>query len=347
MKFPTYYSRQIRLSEVGIEGQERLKNAKCLVIGAGGLGSPVLLYLAAAGIGQIGICDGDRVDESNLHRQPIYSTHDIGKSKAETSAEKLRDLNPLIDVSAYPFHLTAQNASPLFSKFDLILDCTDNFRTKFLINDAAYFLKKPVIRASIYQFEGQIQTYLPSRGDACLRCLWEEVPEEGCVGTCQEVGVLGPIPGYFGIMQAMEAIKFFLKLPHLASNEILFSDLIHYNQSKISFEARDECPLCGKNPTIHGLIEKQTWEISAEELKKMSYKLIDIREMSEVEKAPYLKGPYFHMPMSAFDQESLNSDTRYALFCHKGRRSQSLVRALRESGHTNVYSIIGGILSLR
>ncbi|MES2274314.1 MAG: HesA/MoeB/ThiF family protein, partial [Chlamydiota bacterium] len=271
------YSRQMILPEVGQKGQELLKNGKCLVIGAGGLGAPALLYLAAAGVGTLGICDGDILEKSNLHRQPLYLNKEIGKPKAEIAAARLRELNPSITVDSYPNHCSAKNALYLFSLYDIVLDCTDNFRAKFLINDAAYFLQKPVIRASIYQFEGQIQTYLPERGDACLRCLWEETPQEGCVGTCQQVGVLGPVPGYFGILQAMEAIKFFLKMPVLGSHEILFNDLIHYTQRTISFERKKNCPLCGAHPTILHLSERESWEIEFAESKKMT--LIDIREL--------------------------------------------------------------------
>ncbi len=340
-----YYSRQLRLPEVGEEGQLRLKNARCLVIGAGGLGSPALLYLAAAGVETLGVCDGDRLDISNLHRQPLYSAADIGKSKAELAVDRITHLNPMVKATAYPFFLNAHNAFLLFSSYDLILDCTDNFKTKFLINDAAYLAKKPVVRASIYQFEGQLQTYLPGRGDACLRCLWEKVPQEGCVGTCQEVGVLGTVPGFFGVLQANEAIKFFLEMPVLGPNQVLFSDLIHYAQHTITLERRENCPLCGKEPSIHALTDRHSWEITPAELDE-SFTLIDIREAEEIKSDPYLKAPYRHMPMSGFDLSQLNPALKYALFCQRGRRSASLVSSLLAQ-MSNVYSVVGGIEALR
>jgi len=218
----------MRLVEVGQSGQQLLNSASCLVVGAGGLGAPALLYLAAAGIGNLGICDGDVLEMSNLHRQPIYNVKDLGKSKALLASKKLLELNPQIKVNAHTSHLSEKNVEKILSAYEMVIDCTDNFKTKFLINDAAYLFQKPLVRASIYQFEGQIQTYLPKRMDACLRCLWEETPREGCVGTCQEVGVIGPVPGYFGMLQAMEAIKYFLGMETLKAHEILFSNLIGY-----------------------------------------------------------------------------------------------------------------------
>ncbi len=342
-----YYSRQMRLPEVGNEGQTRLQNAKCLVVGAGGLGAPALLYLAAAGIGTLGICDGDLLEESNLHRQPIYNAKDVGKSKADLATERVKNLNPLIHVVSYPYRLTAENALSLFLLYDIVLDCTDNFRTKFLINDSAYFAQKPVVRASIYQFEGQIQTYLPARKDACLRCLWEEVPQEGCVGTCQQVGVLGPVPGYFGILQAMEAIKFFLGLPTLQAHEILFTDLLYYSQRVISFERKPSCPLCGEAPSLQQPCEKESWELHASDLETSLFELIDIREVEETDSNPYLERPCLKMPMSSFDMSQLDPQIKYALFCRRGIRSAKLTLALKSKGLENIFSLIGGIEALQ
>ncbi len=339
------YSRQILLPEVGPEGQKKLQGAKCLVVGAGGLGSPAILYLAAAGIGTLGICDGDKLEESNLHRQPIYAAKDVGKSKADLAAERARDLNPQIKVISHPFRLSVENAAALFSQYDFVLDCTDNFRTKFLLNDAAYLFRKPLVRASIYQFEGQMQTYLPKRGDACLRCLWEDVPQEGCVGTCQQVGVLGPVPGYFGLLQAVETIKFFLGLPLLGASEILFVDLIRYAQQTISFTRKARCVLCGENPSIHNLNEKELWEIDRSDFRNGSFTLVDIREPDEVAADP-CKEKCLKMPLSAFDSSQLDSQKTYAFVCRSGRRSANLVRALREEGRANTFSLIGGVAAM-
>jgi adenylyltransferase/sulfurtransferase len=337
----------MRLAEVGPSGQKRLESARCLVVGAGGLGAPALLYLAAAGIGKLGVCDGDVLEMSNLHRQPIYSIEDLGKSKALLATNRLQKLNPQIEINAHTHHLKAENAEQLFSAYDLVLDCTDNFQTKFLINDAAHLLQKPVVRASIYQFEGQIQTYLPERRDACLRCLWEKTPREGCVGTCQQVGVLGPVPGYFGVLQAMEAIKYFLKLETLKAHEILFSDLVGYTQQKITFERSEDCPLCGSCPGITELVDQDTWEVAGEEAARLEMIFVDIREKIETLADPYGREGCVLMPMSEFDREGLDPTKHYALFCQRGKRSASLVSNLRGNGWQNVYSVEGGIESLR
>jgi adenylyltransferase/sulfurtransferase len=309
------------------------------VIGAGGLGSSALLYLAGSGIGTIGVCDGDELQLSNLHRQPLYSAKDLGKRKADLAAERLKELNPFIEVVSHPFRLTATNTSHLFSQYSLILDCTDNFRTKFLINDAAYHLQKPVIRASIYQFEGQIQTYLPERKDACLRCLWDEIPQEGCVGACQEVGVLGPVPGFFGVLQAVEAIKFFLKLPGLESQEILFVDLIHYAQRRIFLEKKQNCSLCGETPSIHQLSHKAAWEVESSDLNHDLCVLVDIRELEE----GVCEQSCLRMPLSTFDASCLDPALKYVFFCQRGFRSAKLTSSLRAIGINNVFSLIGGV----
>lgn len=347
MQLSSYYSRQIKLAEVGTEGQEKLNKSRCLVIGAGGLGCPALLYLASTGVGKIGICDGDLLEESNLHRQPLYFASDVGKPKAKLAEERLKQLNPSLQLVSYPFRLTAQNGPPLFSLYDLILDCTDNFQTKFLINDLSFFSQKPLIRASIYQFEGQIQTYLPERKDACLRCLWEETPSEGCVGSCQEVGVLGPVPGYFGVLQALEAIKYFLGLPILEANQVLFVDLLNHRQYTISLNRRADCPLCGKTPLIRSLSGKEAWEIEFSHLKEGSFQLIDIRESEEVARDPYPSSPVLKMPLSVFNASSLEPSQKYALFCQRGKRSSQLVRTLRARGFMNLFSLIGGMESVK
>jgi adenylyltransferase/sulfurtransferase len=341
----TYYSRQILLPEIGSEGQKKLQNGKVLVVGAGGLGSPALLYLAGAGVGTIGICDGDLLEESNLHRQPLYAAQNLSRPKAELSKTRIAELNPHITVHTYPYRLTAENAKDILQAYDIVLDCTDNFQTKFLINDAALFIRKPVIRASIYQFEGQIQTYIPNRGDACLRCLWPETPQEGCVGTCGQVGVLGPVPGFFGVLQAVEALKFFLGMPTLKKGQILFSDLIHYTQQVISFERNPDCPLCGEAPTIKQLRENELWELSLSDLKNGQFHLIDIRELEERLAQPY-SGLCSMMPLSTFNPANLDRQSSYAIFCQKGKRSQHLVQSLRAQGLSKVYSIIGGIEKL-
>lgn len=340
-----YYIKQMALPEVGVAGQEKLQHGKCLVIGAGGLGSAALFYLAAAGVGKIGICDADCVEISNLHRQILYQLDDLDCSKAVAAANRLRKVNPLIEIIPYQKRLTHANCADLLSGYDLILDCSDNYETKYLLNDASFLFHKPVIRASIHRFEGQLQCYLPQRSDACLRCHWPEIPQESCPGSCEEVGVLGPLPGFFGLLQAMEALKFFLKLPLLSSSALLTYDLITHSQRIMHLTHHTECPLCGKDPKITCLQASPFWEVRSDtHLSKFC--LVDIREAEEVEKDP-LKGlPYLHHPLSQFDAKKLSANLNYLFFCRSGKRSHHLVAKLRSQGWTNAYSLIGGLPSL-
>ncbi len=333
-----YYKRQISLPEVGEEGQKKLAEASCLVVGAGGLGCPALSYLAAAGIGTIGICDFDRVDLTNLHRQVLYSVDDVGHSKAEIAAQKLQKANPYIEIIPIPERIDVAHCRG----YDLILDCTDNFRTKFFLNDCAVLYKTPLIRASIYRFEGQLQCYFPSRGDACLRCLWEEMPQEGCVGSCAEVGVLGPLPGFFGTLQAMEAIKYLLGMENLSS--LLLYDLITHDQKKITMPKNPDCPLCGDHPQINS--PESDCEVEPSSINLDSFILVDIREECEVQSDPLEGRPYLHLPLSCFGSTSLERDKFYLIFCRSGRRSRDLVLSLRKEGFDKVYSLVGGITSL-
>lgn len=330
-----YYLRQMCLPEVGESGQRKLGKAKCLVVGAGGLGCPVLSYLTAAGVGTIGICDFDRVEITNLHRQVLYTVEDIGEPKAEVAARKLSRANPYVEFLSYPTKATVL----LCQAYDLVLDCTDNFQTKFFLNDCAYLHQIPLIRAAIYRFEGQMQFYLPKRDDACLRCLWKEVPEEGCVGSCTEVGVLGPLPGFFGTLQAMEAIKFFLGMPLLSS--LLLYDLISHEQKKISLLKNPHCPLCGNNPSIHHA--GSSWEVHVREINLKEYILVDIREQKELQQQSLTNWEFQHIPLSTFDENRICEQKPYLFFCQKGRRSYNLVHSLRKKGFENVFSLMGGI----
>lgn len=334
-----YYLRQTCLPEVGKEGQEKLAASKCLVVGAGGLGSPVLSYLAAAGVGNIGICDFDRVELTNLHRQVLYSIDDVGAPKAEAAAQKLRKANPHVEVFSYPSKATAL----LCQAYDILVDCTDNFQAKFFLNDCAYLYQKPLIRASIYRFEGQLQSYLPKREDACLRCLWENPPEEGCIGSCAEVGVLGPVPGFFGVLQAMEAIKLILGVPVLDS--LLLYNLLTHDQKKLTLAKSPQCPLCGSRPTITQV--GSSWEVEVKEIHMHDYILVDIREQHELERDRLTSRAFQHLPLSAFDKKSLKEDKPYLFFCQRGKRSYDLVNYLRQEGFDNVFSLIGGINKLK
>lgn len=247
------YSRHIILQDVGGKGQLKLKRAKVLLIGAGGLGSPAGLYLAAAGIGTIGLVDGDVVDLSNLQRQIMHSTATIGQPKVESGKKTLLAINPDITVNAYNQVVNADNILPLISDYDVILDGSDNFSTRFLVNDACFFAKKPLISASMFRFEGQLTTIKPHQGYPCYRCLYPEPPPAGLVPNCQEAGVLGVLAGTMGILQASEAIKEILGIGETLADKLLIYDALEMKFRKVARPKDPACPLCGPNPTIKGL----------------------------------------------------------------------------------------------
>ena len=247
------YSRQIILSEVGGKGQKKLQEAKVLVIGAGGLGSPAALYLAAAGIGTIGLADGDVVDLSNLQRQILHTTDRIGVPKVESGRQLLSALNPDITLNLYPEHVSAENLPRLLEDYDLILDGSDNFSTRFLVNDACFFAKKTLISGSIFRFEGQLATIKPHEGFPCYRCLYPEPPPAGLVPNCQEAGVLGVLAGTIGVLQANEAIKEILGLGETLAKHLLLYDALDMTFRKVGRPKAPDCPLCGLKPSITGL----------------------------------------------------------------------------------------------
>jgi molybdopterin/thiamine biosynthesis adenylyltransferase/rhodanese-related sulfurtransferase len=326
----SFYSRQELLKEVD---QERLSRARVLVIGAGGLGCAALEYLTAAGVGTITIVDGDPLEESNLHRQPLYDHAHIGRNKAELAAERLRRLNPFIALEAQPCRLTRTNAAEMVANHDLVLDCTDNFGAKFLLNDTCIAAEIPLVLASIYQFEGQLLIVQP--GGPCLRCLWPEAPDEGCVGSCAEVGVLGVVPGLFGVLQASEALKLILSMGSpLREGKMLLFDLVSLGQQLVSIPLDPGCPGCGRGERDEPL-----------EVDSADGLLIDIREDYEIAIEPLPNATV--MPMSRFDLDALPKADRYVLVCAHGHRSAVLARHLREAGHPNFYSLAGGTSRLR
>ncbi len=250
------YSRHIILEEVGGAGQEKLLSSKVLLIGAGGLGAPAALYLAAAGIGTIGIADGDRVDMTNLQRQVVHHTDDLGREKVKSAAEKMRAINPDITVSTYDTRLNADNISGIISDYDFVLDGTDNFPAKFLINDACYFARKPFSHAGILRFDGQLMTILPGES-ACYRCVFNSPPPSNAVPSCSQAGVLGVLAGVIGSLQATETIKYLLQ-----KGDLLTDCLLTYNALKMQFrrvilKRSSGCPLCGENPTVTELKEEE------------------------------------------------------------------------------------------
>ncbi len=247
------YSRHIILPEVGGKGQHKLANAKVLIIGAGGLGSPAALYLAAAGVGTLGLVDGDVVDLSNLQRQILHTTASIATPKVDSGKRLLSALNPDCTIKTYPEHVTAQNIMGLLAEYDLILDGSDNFSTRFLVNDACYFAKKTLVSGSIFRFEGQITTIKPQGGYPCYRCLYPEPPPPGLVPNCQEAGVLGVLAGTIGVLQANEAIKEILGIGETLADRLLIYDALEMKFRRVSRPKDPACPLCGSHPTITDL----------------------------------------------------------------------------------------------
>lgn len=345
------YSRQIRMPELGESGQLKLKNASVLVIGLGGLGSPATLYLAAAGVGRIGIIDYDTVDISNLHRQILYSTDQNKKSKVESAKERLLGLNSEIKIDTYEEKLSLKNALSLFSKYDFILDGADNFATRYLSNDAAFFAKKTLISASILGFEGQLSVFSPRA--FCFRCLYPEPPPSGSVPSCAEAGVLGVLPGVMGTLQAAEALKHILSLGKSLESQILMVNLLSMEFTKLSAFKNPDCPLCGKSPTIKDLkeenficsTEKLVEEISASEFKQWSknktFQLLDVREASEFSEG---KLAYtHHIPLGDLEHKFsvLSQETPIIVYCRSGGRSRKACEFLLSRGY-RVFNLADG-----
>lgn len=343
VKESDYYDRQTRLSEIGPEGQAKLKSAKVLVVGAGGLGCPALLYLAGAGVGTIGIADDDVLSLDNLHRQVIYSARDAGKAKAGLAAEAARALNPFIDVRACEQRVTRSNVMDLIADYDLVLDCTDNFSSKFLLNDACCAAGKVLVQASIYQFEGQLLVVDPRSAGGCLRCIWPEVPEAGCVGNCAEVGVLGSTAGVFGSMQAAEALKILLGIEGALTDSMLLLDMRTWESRRIARKRNADCRSCGG-----ALLETEDLEITVEQLNRLAnYLLVDIREPEEWEEEPFLAGKdtVLQLPMGSLDPADprLVTEKPLVIVCGHGIRSYYAADMLRRSGVLNSYSLAGGV----
>ncbi|NLP36463.1 MAG: molybdopterin-synthase adenylyltransferase MoeB [Firmicutes bacterium] len=246
------YARHIVIPEIGGKGQEKLLAAKVLLVGAGGLGSPVALYLAGAGVGTLGIMDGDTVSLSNLQRQIIHTTADIGRLKVDSAKDAINHINPDVQVITYPEYASVENILQIMSAYDLVLDCCDNFATRYLVNDAAVLLKKPFIYGSVMRFDGQAAVFYPPQGP-CYRCLFPEAPPPGAVPTCQEAGVMGVLPGLIGMVQATETIKFILGAGDLLLGKLLVYDALAMDFMKIQIGPNPECAVCGNQPTITAL----------------------------------------------------------------------------------------------
>ncbi|MBT8036991.1 MAG: molybdopterin-synthase adenylyltransferase MoeB [Verrucomicrobiae bacterium] len=360
------YARHFSLSQVGLEGQERLKNSSVLCIGAGGLGSPSSLYLAAAGIGRIGIVDPDVVELSNLQRQILHGQSTLGISKLDSAEARINEINPHVKVEKHACHFTSENALTIAADYDIIIDGTDNFPTRYLSNDVAFFLKKPNIYASIFRFEGQLSVFAPHLGGPCYRCMLPEPPDPGSVPSCAEAGVLGVLPGILGSLQAMEAIKLIL-----GAGTPPLGRLIHYDALSTAFREfqlrRDpECPLCGENPSVTQLIDYQAFcgtpecqvttptgpgEISVEQLQEKLNTgfggiLIDVRETWEHEVANIDTArlvPLATFPSMLDELKTMGVDTEILILCKSGMRSARAVEFLFQQGFTNTHNVVGGI----
>jgi molybdopterin/thiamine biosynthesis adenylyltransferase/molybdopterin synthase catalytic subunit/rhodanese-related sulfurtransferase len=376
------YSRQIALKEVGVAGQAKLRATRVLVVGCGGLGVPVISYLAGAGIGRLGLVDGDRLEPSNLHRQTMFALADVGKLKAELAADRVRALNPDVDVRAYPLRLDALNATDLIAQHDLVIDCTDNFTTKFLLNDFCVQLRKPAIFASVYQYEGQLQIVRP--GSACLRCVWPEATRDGIVGNCAEAGVLGPVPGIFGGLQAFEAMKLLLDLPGQLTDELLMFDLLTLSISHVRTRRASSCPehaisrataaraavvaqansaaiaastgdanspgrVAANAAPRGGTADLEVTFDSLDQAYEAGFDIVDIREPRELVETPAPSSHTRHVPMAQllYGQPPFEPAGKSLLVCASGKRSFAATQELRSRGLGNVYSLRGGIAGLR
>jgi sulfur-carrier protein adenylyltransferase/sulfurtransferase len=355
------YSRHLIMPEVGMRGQQKLKAAKVLCIGAGGLGSPLTLYLTAAGVGTLGIVDFDVVDYTNLQRQIIHTTDDVGRKKLDSAAEKLKAINPFLNLRTFETKLTSANALDLFREFDIVADGTDNFPTRYLVNDACVLTGKPNVYGSIFRFEGQASVFATEDGP-CYRCLYPEPPPPGLVPSCAEGGVLGILPGLVGVIQATETIKLILGAGESLAGRLLLVDSLAMKFRELKLRKNPDCPVCGKNPTITKLIDYEEFcgmrgqeesagndipSISVEELKKKmdaraDIFILDVREPHEYQICN-LQGyliPVGDLPKRVTE---LDSSREIIAHCKMGGRSAKAVNFLRRSGFKKVYNLTGGI----
>ena len=350
------YSRHLSMPEVGARGQARLKAARVLCIGAGGLGSPAALYLAAAGVGKIGLVDFDDVDLSNLQRQILHGTKDVGRPKLQSARDRLHDLNPNVRVALHDCRFSSSNALKLMAQYDIVVDGCDNFPTRYLSNDVCVWARKPNVYGSVFRFEGQSTVFAPHLGGPCYRCLFPEPPPPGTVPNCAEAGVLGILPGIIGLIQTVETIKLIL-----GTGESLVGRLLHFDARKMKFREfnlrRDpQCPVCGETPTITEPIDYEQFcgmtaevpAISVQELKgKLDahepVQLLDVREPFEAEIAHIDRAKLIPLRDLPDRANELDRVAYTVVHCHTGMRSAKAVQLLRDAGFTNAFNLKGGI----
>jgi adenylyltransferase/sulfurtransferase len=361
------YSRQTMLPEVGIDGQKKIRAARVLCVGAGGLGSPAALYLAAAGVGALGVADYDKVDVTNLQRQILHSTADIGRPKVESACERLRALNPNVEVIPYPEQLTSSNALKIVASYDVVVDGTDNFPARYLVNDACVFLGKPYVYGSVFRFEGQASVLAPHLEAPCYRCLFPEPPPPGAAPSCAEAGVLGVLPGLVGMIQATETLKLLLGIGSPLLNRLLRVDALEMSFRHVRVKRDLNCPICGTNPTITRLVDcvpscsiahpssapnpMHPDEVTVQDMKRaldnpsLGIKVIDVREPDEYQIAHVQGVPL--LPLSSLPKRvsDLDPAQSYYIHCKAGGRSLKAVEFLRGAGFKSVKSVKGGILA--
>ncbi|HNQ73982.1 MAG TPA: molybdopterin-synthase adenylyltransferase MoeB [Verrucomicrobiota bacterium] len=358
------YSRHLILPEVGLAGQKKIKAASVLCVGAGGLGSPIAMYLAAAGIGKLGIVDFDTVDYSNLQRQILHTDADVGRSKAKSARETIQALNPHTEVVLHETTINSGNALEIIAPYDIVVDGTDNFPTRYLTNDACVLLKKPNVYGSIFRFEGQASVFAPHLGGPCYRCLYPEPPPPGLVPSCAEGGVLGVLPGIIGCIQTTEIFKLILGKGASLIGRLLLFNALDMKFRELKLRRDPQCPLCGEHPTVTGLIDYHQFcglpaapaqpgdnpdEVTVQEMKQAlddpqrNIKVLDIREEFEYEISKVNGLPLF--PHSQLRQRftELDPNQQYYLFCKIGNRSLAAVEFLREQGFKYVKSVKGGL----
>jgi sulfur-carrier protein adenylyltransferase/sulfurtransferase len=358
------YSRHLIMPEVGMEGQQKLKAARVLCIGTGGLGSPLAVYLSAAGVGTLGLVDFDTVDFTNLQRQVIHFTSDVGRPKLESAKQKIAAINPFVNVKTYETKLTSENALQIFADYDVIVDGTDNFPTRFLVNDACVFTGKPNVYGSIFRFEGQASVFATKDGP-CYRCLYPEPPPPGLVPSCAEGGVLGILPGLVGLIQATEVIKLILGTGDSLAGRLLLVDALGMKFRELKLRKNPDCVVCGKNPTVTKLIDYEEFcglrgqekpvnqtavpEISVEELKKKldakeELFILDVREPHEYQICN-INGHLIPLNDLPKRYQELDPNKEMVVHCRSGARSARAVTFLRQAGFTKAKNLAGGILA--
>ena len=349
------YSRHFNLSQIGLAGQKRLKASSVLLIGAGGLGSPMALYLAAAGVGRIGMVDFDVVDESNLHRQVLHGQADVGRSKLASATDRLYQVNPHIRVECHETRLTSENALSLFKQYDVVADGADNFATRYLTNDAAFFSGKPLVSGSVLGFEGQLSVF-HHEGGPCYRCLFPEPPPPGSVPNCADGGVFGVLPGVVGSLQATEVLKLLMGIGQVAAGKLLLYDALACNFTSLSLAKDPDCALCGEQPTIHKLMDYEAFcgvekkpmvaEITVTEAAQSleSYCLVDVRKGFEREICHI--EPSLHIPLDSDDHawREIPKNRPIITYCKTGLRSRKAAEKIKTLVDTEVFSLTGGMM---